>query len=116
MADERRRGGIAFVPRGCLPASCTVGRSRRVWGSSSRSPRLWAWPRRAPADAEALPFDFFLTNAGPTERAATGLEETRRVAFRADLSPLAGAVSRLPTGAPVAIPAIYFEALAVHPS
>lgn len=58
--------------------------------------------------------DFFVTNYGPTERAAAALDETERAAFRADLAALAEAASRLPAGGPVAIPAAYLEAVAVR--
>jgi SAM-dependent methyltransferase len=58
--------------------------------------------------------DFFLTNYGPTERAAATLDETARAALRADLATLAGGASRLPAGGPVALPATYLEAVAVR--
>ena len=56
--------------------------------------------------------DFFLTNYGPTERAAASLDDEGRVAFRADLTALAASASILPSGGPVAIPATYLEAIA----
>jgi SAM-dependent methyltransferase len=55
--------------------------------------------------------DFFLTNYGPTERAAAGLDEDGRVAMRLDLAALAGTASRLSAGGPVAIDATYLEAI-----
>jgi len=58
--------------------------------------------------------DFFLTNYGPTERAAATLDEAGRAALRADLATLAAGASRLPAGGPVAIPATYLEAVAVR--
>jgi SAM-dependent methyltransferase len=58
--------------------------------------------------------DFFLTNYGPTERAAAALDETAGEAFRADLAALAASWSRLPAGGPVAIPATYLETVAVR--
>ena len=58
--------------------------------------------------------DFFLTNYGPTERAAAALQEAERAAFRSDLATLAADASRLPAAGPVAIPAAYLEAVAVR--
>ena len=58
--------------------------------------------------------DFFLQNYGPTERAAAGLDDADRAAFRADLATLAAEASRLPAGGPVAIPAAYLEATALR--
>jgi SAM-dependent methyltransferase len=58
--------------------------------------------------------DFFLTNYGPTERAAAGLDDDGRAAMRADLVALAGEASRLPAGGPVAIDATYLQAIAVR--
>jgi hypothetical protein len=56
--------------------------------------------------------DFFLTNYGPTERAAAALDDNGRAALRDDLAALAGAASRLPAGGPVAIDATYLEMIA----
>lgn len=58
--------------------------------------------------------DFFLTNYGPTERAAATLDDAGRAALRADLAAAAAGASRLPAGGPVAIPAAYLEAVAVR--
>jgi SAM-dependent methyltransferase len=58
--------------------------------------------------------DFFLTNYGPTERAAAALQAAERSAFRADLVTLAEGASRLPAGGPVAIRARYLEVVAVR--
>ena len=58
--------------------------------------------------------DFFLTNYGPTERAAAGLDDDARAAMRADLAALARAASRLPAGGPIAIDATYLETIAVR--
>ena len=58
--------------------------------------------------------DFFLTNYGPTERAAATLDDAGRAGFRADLAALGAAASRLPAGGAVAIPASYLEAVAVR--
>jgi ubiquinone/menaquinone biosynthesis C-methylase UbiE len=58
--------------------------------------------------------DFFLTNYGPTERAAAGLDDDGRAAMRVDLAALAGTASRLPAGGPVAIDAAYLETIAVR--
>jgi SAM-dependent methyltransferase len=55
--------------------------------------------------------DFFLTNYGPTERAAAGLDKDGRAAMRVDLAALADSASRLPAGGPVAIDATYLEAI-----
>jgi SAM-dependent methyltransferase len=57
---------------------------------------------------------FFLTNYGPTERAAAGLDPSARDALRIDLEALAAGASRLPAGGPVAIDATYLEAIAVR--
>jgi SAM-dependent methyltransferase len=56
--------------------------------------------------------DFFLTNYGPTEHAAAGLDASAREAMRVDLEALAAAASRLPAGGPAAIDATYLEAIA----
>jgi SAM-dependent methyltransferase len=56
--------------------------------------------------------EFFLTNYGPTERAAAGLDEDGRAALRAGLAALAATASRLPAGGPVAIDATYLETIA----
>jgi SAM-dependent methyltransferase len=58
--------------------------------------------------------DFFLTNYGPTERAAAGLDCDGRAAMRGDLEALAAGASRPPAGGPVAIDATYLEAIAVR--
>jgi SAM-dependent methyltransferase len=58
--------------------------------------------------------DFFLTNYGPTERAAAGLDPSAREAMRVDLEALAAGASRLPAGGSVAIDATYLEAIAVR--
>jgi SAM-dependent methyltransferase len=58
--------------------------------------------------------DFFLTNYGPTERAAAGLDEDGRAAMRVDLAALVDSASRLPAGGPVAIDATYLEAITVR--
>ena len=58
--------------------------------------------------------EFFLTNYGPTERAAAALDDSERTALGADLAALAAGASRLPAGGPVAIPATYLEAVAVR--
>ena len=58
--------------------------------------------------------DFFLTNYGPTERAAAGLDPSAREAMRVDLEALAAGASRLPAGGPVAIDATYLETIAVR--
>ena len=58
--------------------------------------------------------DFFLTNYGPTERAAAGLDPSAREAMRVDLEALAARASRLPAGGPVAIDATYLETIAVR--
>jgi SAM-dependent methyltransferase len=58
--------------------------------------------------------DFFLTNYGPTERAAAALDASAREAMRVDLEALAAGASRLPAGGPVAIDATYLEAIAVR--
>jgi SAM-dependent methyltransferase len=58
--------------------------------------------------------DFFLTNYGPTERAAAGLDASARAAMRVDLEALAAGASRLREGGAVAIDATYLEAIAVR--
>jgi SAM-dependent methyltransferase len=58
--------------------------------------------------------DFFMTNYGPTERAAAGLDASAREAMRVDLEALAAGASRLPAGGAVAIDATYLEAIAVR--
>ncbi len=58
--------------------------------------------------------DFFLTNYGPTERAAAGLDASAREAMRVDLEALAAGASRLPAGGAVAIDATYLETIAVR--
>ena len=58
--------------------------------------------------------DFFVTNYGPTERAAAALDDDRRAAMRRDLAALAAAASRLPAGGAVAIDATYLEAIATR--
>jgi SAM-dependent methyltransferase len=58
--------------------------------------------------------DFFLTNYGPTERAAAGLDPSAREAMRVDLEALAAGASRLPAGGAVAIDATYLDAIAVR--
>jgi SAM-dependent methyltransferase len=58
--------------------------------------------------------DFFLTNYGPTERAAAGLDDDGRAALRVDLAALAATASRLPAGGPVVIDATYLETVAVR--
>jgi SAM-dependent methyltransferase len=58
--------------------------------------------------------EFFLTNYGPTERAAASLDDMGRAALRVDLEALAAHASRLPAGGPVAIDAAYLEAVAVR--
>jgi SAM-dependent methyltransferase len=58
--------------------------------------------------------DFFLTNYGPTERTAAGLDPSAREAMRFDLEALAAGASRLPAGGSVAIDATYLEAIAVR--
>jgi SAM-dependent methyltransferase len=65
------------------------------------------------SSAEAFA-DFFLTNYGPTERAAAALDDQRRAELRTDLARLAADASTLPAGGPVAIPATYLEAVAVR--
>jgi SAM-dependent methyltransferase len=55
---------------------------------------------------------FFLTNYGPTERAAAGLDPSAREAMRVDLEALAASASRLRAGGPVAIDATYLETIA----
>jgi hypothetical protein len=60
--------------------------------------------------------DVFLTNYGPTERAAATLDEGGRRQFRDDLASLAASASRTPAGGPVAIDAASLEAVAVWAS
>jgi SAM-dependent methyltransferase len=58
--------------------------------------------------------DFFMTNYGPTERVAAGLDASARDAMRVDLEALAAGASRPPAGGAVAIDATYLEAIAVR--
>jgi SAM-dependent methyltransferase len=72
--------------------------------------RVFSFRHRSAADFA----EFFLTNYGPTERAAAGLDEEDRASMRVDLEALAAGASRLPAGGPVAIDATYLEAIAVR--
>jgi ubiquinone/menaquinone biosynthesis C-methylase UbiE len=99
-------------------------RSPIEWGSLSRlSELLGSGVTRLDAHEREYTFrhrsadefaHFFLANYGPTERAAATLDGPRRAEMRTDLAALAAGANRLPAGGPVAIPAMYLEAVAVR--
>ena len=104
-------GGMSRRRRGC---------DRRSNGAVHRgSMSCWAARQRGskrtgvslPESVDRGVRRLLLTDYGPRERAAAGLDGDVRAAFRADLVALAAAASRLPADGAVAISAMYLETI-----